>query len=462
MSSETEKLQEELLEEMLKCQSNCEDIGGYRPSSSLKGLSKIEKMIEILPGYGYIRAQMLNYLFSNGLTTGSINEDVTLDKWVFSMNEQGATNYDTLREAIGDAAGYGECGVRWVDGSIYKYKSGTYGALLDRENGIQKIIGWYVHKKGHTVEDNIDLSDVETPQEIVRRFAEKDYILLSTDDFINIRNDTSAIHGDSPLLKDKLRLDLLVSVYERLNYDINYDGPGRIILRPRVGFGDSENQVSTTTLLNNSITMQQKNNEAAKKEIKRIGRELKESSSDSVIVISPAFSDQITHLERVTKATEFFDWIENEGVILAQAMGLSPSLLELGNISGNVSMEKIIDNSMMNNIVPLREKYAIQFSEFIARHIGVTKVYFDKYEMQQAEDENETRKRISEIMVNLARVNHFVDNMDQMSLIDELRDVIHTSLFDENNELKAMALERKENDRREIKYGYNKTETRTG
>ena len=113
--------------------------------------------------------------------------------------------------------------------------------------------------------------------------------------------------------------------------------------------------------------------EKAKEEARRIAREIKSSTSDSVILLSNGFDKDIEHLERVTKATEFFDWLSNEGVILAQAMGMAPSLLELGKISGNVSMEKIIDNSMLNNIVPLREQYAIQFSEFISNHLKIQK-----------------------------------------------------------------------------------------
>lgn len=433
-------IEETVLDDFLNCSSQCEDIGNYKSCSNMTGLQKIEKMVEILPGIEYIRSQMLSYLFSNGLTTGSINEDIILDNWMFKRNSKGATNYDTLREAIGYAAVEGECGLRWVNGDIYIYRSGHYGVLTRWVDGIEETVGFYVHKKGQIVHEDINLSDISSAEAFLSRFEERGYILLATEDFDNLRNDTSSLHGDSPLLKDKLRMDLLMSIYGRLNYDIEYDGPGRIILRPKKGFGSDDNDTSSTNVLNNSIAAQRKNNEEAMKEVKRIASQIKESSSDSVIVISSAFADQIEHLERVTKATEFFDWLDNEGVILAQAMGMSPSLLELGHISGNVSMEKIIDNSMLNNIVPLREKYAIQFSAFIAAKLGVTKVYFDKYELQQAEDENETRKKISEIMVNLARVNHFVGNNDQMDLINDLAQVIKNSLYDENNELRAMSV----------------------
>lgn len=447
-----------VLNDMLEC-NTCQDLSTFTSISSMPDdVNKIEKMMTVLPGINYVKNQMLNYLFSNGLTTGSINQDITLDAWLYHINRRGATNYATIREAIGYAATYGECGLRWVAdesvdkdedghevellGDVYIYMRGTYAPLLyTNDNSIDEVVGYVVKKDGTRIEDTFDYTLAETGtsarktiQQILSELISKDYLILDASEFVNIRNDVSQVHGDSPLLSDKLRLSLLIKVYERLNYDIEYDGPGRIIVRPKEGYvaGDT-NEVSTSEVVNASRSAQARRNEKAKEEVRRVAKEIKSSTSDAVIVLSNAFSDNITHLERVTKATEFFDWIENEGVILAQAIGMSPSLLEVGNISGNVSMEKIIDNSMINNIIPLREQYAIQFSDFVASHIGVAKVYFDKYEMQQAEDENETRKKIADIMVQLGKVG-------ETELIKDLAEMIKDSLYDENNELRSMSV----------------------
>ena len=148
------------------------------------------------------------------------------------------------------------------------------------------------------------------------------------------------------------------------------------------------------------------------------------------------FDKDIDHLERVTKATEFFTWIKNDTLLLAQDFGMSPSLLELGNVSGNVSMTSIIDLAMLNSIVPLRERFAEQFSGFIAKHIGVEKIYFNKYEMKQNEDENTMRTKIVNIMslLNAMRIKGEDDEIQPIAqeLFNDfgemLKDNIHNEL----------------------------------
>ena len=141
-------------------------------------------------------------------------------------------------------------------------------------------------------------------------------------------------------------------------------------------------------------------------EARRVARQIQGSSSDSVIVLSNAFSDKIEHLERVTKATEFFTWIKNDTLLLAQDFGMSPSLMELGGVSGNVSMTSIIRTAILNSIVPLREKYAQQFSSFLAGKLGLGKLYFNSYDLDEAEDPNTMRTKIVNILslLNAMRV----------------------------------------------------------
>lgn len=432
---------EKILNDMLECNS-CENLGTLKHYD--KGLTKrqkIDKMMEVLPGIDYIRNQMLNYIFSNGLTTGSINADVTLNDFLYKKNGFDATNYAVLREAIGWAAIDGECGIRLYQNNLYLVRSGKYAIVYDDDNGIREIVGYLVSSKADKYLYDMEESWYEN------WYDNEDVLFLDKDEFCHIRNNVSYLHGKSPLLSDKLRIDLLISAYERLNYDVEYDGPGRIILRPKDGYvaGTDNTDISTSTIVNSSGQAISSRLEKAKEEARRIAREIKSSTSDSVILLSNGFDKDIEHLERVTKATEFFDWLSNEGVILAQAMGMAPSLLELGKISGNVSMEKIIDNSMLNNIVPLREQYAIQFSEFISNHLNIQKIYFDKYDLQQSEDENETRKKIVDMMKELASIG-------QSDLVESFAQMLRNNIYDENNDLRTLAVGKKEKKKKWFKW----------
>ncbi len=449
MSDKNDKLLEDFLRDWLECNTVCDlakESEIMKKLKDLEGWNKVDYYMEILPGADYVRTQTLNYIFSSGITTGSINEDVDLDNFLYRTNEEGVMNLNVLRNVIGTAISHGCCGARWYRGNIYQYKPGTYKMLkLRNRDGVMMVAAYIVAEDGGIVPDIVWNEDeafsFEEYEDIVRYLRDQKIILLDTSDFLNMRNDTSLDYGYSPLLHDTLRLDLLSATYERLNYDVRYDGPGRIVIRPKSGFmSDEYNDISTSALMNESVTSASKRLENVKKEAARVGNDLKESSSDSVILLSQAFDKEITHLPRVTKATEFFDWLKNDTFIIAQDFGMSPSLLELGGISGNVSMTSIISNSIANNIVPLREKYATQISPFLVEKLGVSRVYFDMYALDQADDENVMRTQVANI---ISILNSIKDDNDKIrpeasQLVIDFAQMLSDNIHNENSQLEEL------------------------
>ena len=312
LNDEERRVLDEIVENWAKCNQVC-DVAVPKKKREY-GLEKVDEYMRVLPGADYVLTQTLNYIFSNGLTTGSINEDLVLDKFLYRKNDRGTTNLHELRDTLGMAITHGASGLRWLNGNVYQYKWGCYRVLTLLKNGIETVVGYIVSKNGKKVPPiKFDFDKYTEYADFIRDLDEKQLILLDTNEFTVIRNDTSLPYGHSPLLRDEARLDLLTAVYERLNYDIRYDGPGRIIIRPKDGFVSGDmNDISTTAVISEALKQQKKDNDSMLKEAKRVAKQLQGSSSDSVIVLSNAFSDKIEHLERVTKATEFFTWIKND------------------------------------------------------------------------------------------------------------------------------------------------------
>lgn len=440
LTNEEERVIDEILQQWLECNTVC-DLAVPKEKKR-EGLEKADRYMRILPGAEYVLTQTLNYIFSNGLTTGSINQDEVLKAFLYRKNEKGNTNLSELRNTIGMAISHGGSGLRWERGNVYQYKWGTFRVLTYKENGIEKILGYIVAKDGGRVPNfTFRSDDMREYEDFISRLDEQGLILLTEEEFIVVRNDTSEWYGKSPLLADEERLDLLVAVYERLNYDIKYDGPGRIIIRPKDGYiGGADNEVSSSTVMGGALDGNEKRIEQIKAEAARVAKELKGSSSDSVIVLSNAFDKEIEHLERVTKATEFFNWIKNDTLILAQDFGMSPSLLELGGISGNVSMTSIINVAMTNSIVPLREKFATQISGFLSKMLGVEKIYFNKYEMEQREDENTMRTKVVNIMSLLNAMHDENDRIrpDALELFEDFAEMLSQNIHNENGVLEEL------------------------
>ena len=447
LNDEDRRLLDEIVRDWATCNQVC-DVAVPKKRRDY-GLEKVDEYMRVLPGADYVLTQTLNYIFSNGVTTGSIVDDKKLDAFLYKKNAEGTTNLHVLRDTIGMAITHGACGLRWLNGNIYQYKWGTYRILTLLKDGIRTVVGYLIAKDGGKVPPvKFEFDKYTEYADFLRDIDDRDLILLDTREFMVIRNDTSLPYGHSPLLRDEARLDLLTAVYERLNYDIRYDGPGRIIIRPKDGFrsGDA-NDISTTAVIADVLNQQKKDNENLLREAKRVAKQIQGSTSDSVIVLSNAFDDKIEHLERVTKATEFFAWIKNDTLLLAQDFGMSPSLLELGNVSGNVSMSSIIDLAMSNSIVPLREKYAQQFSMFIANHLGVEKVYFNIYEMAQQEDENTMRTKVVNMMSLLNAMRYTEGDGENereyiqpkaQDLFNSLADMLDANLHNEINQLEEL------------------------
>lgn len=449
LNDEDRRLLDEIVRDWATCNQVCDVAVPKRPRQY--GLEKVDEYMRVLPGADYVLTQTLNYIFSNGLTTGSINEDVNLNKFLYRKNDEGTTNLHVLRDTIGMAITHGACGLRWLNGNIYQYKWGTYRILTLLKNGIRTVVGYLIAKDGDRVPPvKFEFDKYTEYADFLRDIDSRGLILLDTREFMVIRNDTSLPYGHSPLLRDEARLDLLTAVYERLNYDIRYDGPGRIIIRPKDGFRNGDtNDISTTAVISDVLKQQKKENEDLLREARRVAKQIQGSSSDSVIVLSNAFDKDIDHLERVTKATEFFAWIKNDTLLLAQDFGMSPSLMELGGVSGNVSMTSILDTAMLNSIVPLRERYAVQFSSFLSAHIGVTKIYFNLYEMAQQEDENTMRTKVVNMMslLNAMRVTegsgeNEVEKIQPKAqkLFEDLADMLSANIHNENDQLEELSV----------------------
>lgn len=435
-----DELLQEILYDMNKCDKTCT---GLAVGEKTAFVTDIDTLVENLPGVDYVVDRMMNYIFANGLTTGSDEQDDRLTTWLYDeLNKMDATNYSVLSSAIADACVYGCCGLRLYEGALYAVKKGYYGTLTYQHDGINEVMAYYMRKDKERVEEEIKTREWEEFREyedIIRWFDDNDYILLDKSEFANIRNDTSTLYGSSPFLKDKQRINLVLSVYKRLNYDIKYDGPGRIILHTKDGFvSDEKNEVSTTEILANAPGMLKDRYEDAKREANRIAKDLKDSTSDAVGVLSGAFDKEITHLPRVTKATEFLEWLSVDTVVIAEILGMSPTLLEVGELHGNVSVAKVIDTAMLNTIIPLREKYAIQFSDIVAKAIGVSKVSFNKYDMVQTQDENEIRAKVADIIKSLSYSYKAVENEEVGKLIEDCAGLLKTSLYDKDGELRSL------------------------
>lgn len=371
--------------------------GNFKPATTGREEDDLEWMIDNLPTLPYVTGSYLDFMFSNGLTTGDPDSDDTqLKDFLYKQNIKGIPNYQVLRNAILHAKLYGKCGLRWLseEDGLIMVPHNSYVTVLeddDEYGGIRKPVCYAMSfKEGENFSlgsKDIELDEAEFLEKGRLMSKDKDIVVEMPENFVNLRCDLQTEEGVSCLMRDKQRLEILCNAYQRLNYDIKYDGPGRLIFWMKDDpYGGAGIDHSAGEIVNNMSGSRNTRAEKARAETEELGRKIKDSGSDSV-VLAPNIFEDMDHLPRVTKATEFLDYLTmKEGSIIAQCLGITPELIGLGDVSGNVSMEKIIDNAMSNTIVPERELFATQFSPMLAHHLGFKKVFFDKYELKQSID----------------------------------------------------------------------------
>jgi len=439
--------EEQLLDDMLMCDTVCGETGKFKRTKKAYIEDFVEWFVNNLPSVPYVLEQKTNLAFSNSLTTGDESEDVVLNNFLFAKNIKGETNYSVLRENYENSEVYGKDGLRWLslEDGIINVPSKNYASLTEDDEeyyGFKDTVGYLISTDGRKMWKT-DTKGLEFDRDILERQGviidkKKHLMIVSQDEFLNVRNDISSEDGKSPFKQEQLRVALIAAVLERLNYDIEYDGPGRLIVRVDDDYiKGKDNEISATKVLDSSVRAERGREEKVKKEVASISEQIKKSSSDNIIALSNAFGKEILHLPRVTKATDLLDWLLNEGeVVAAQILKIPATLLGIGKISGNISMEKILDKDMLTAIIPDREAYITQVSAFLAPKLGVDKICFDKYEMKQVADENDKRIKVVGMVEKLRRTG----NPEDDKVADALADMLMADLKGGNGELKRLSV----------------------
>ena len=176
LNDEERRAIDEILENMLECNA-CADTSPLPKRKWGDGLAKVDEYMRVLPGADYVLTQTLNYMFSNGLTTGSINDDITLNEFLYRKNSRQTLNKDELRNCIGMAITHGASGLRWLNGDVYQYKWGTYRVLTLKKNGIETVLGYLIHKKGEFVPPvKFDFKEMNEYEDFLRQIDEQELI----------------------------------------------------------------------------------------------------------------------------------------------------------------------------------------------------------------------------------------------------------------------------------------------
>lgn len=400
----------------LGCNNHCQDdfapfkFGNYKKLQDWKLLDEeIDYLVHNTPTFMYVTKKLTSLKFSNGITcfddtlSDEVNKrnDKHLKDFLYTKNIEGVSNYSVIQEAFEKAPYRGRAGIRVLnkqDGFVYVDSSHYIPITLENEEhrGVYEtpfyLISTGDNKLYDMSWDELTIKfDVDTALKLGEIYDEENKLLLiHKSKFISIRDDLSTEEPTSIFESDQQRVKLLLSAYLRMNYDIEYDGVGRILLRLKNGIGGySPYETSTGETVKHTLKSDEERLVELNSELQGILQGIKKSGSTSVIALSDIFEKDITHLPRKVDGKDYINWTESmEGVIVCNLYGIDPILAGFGKFSGNISMESKIDQEMLNGIVPLRERQMIQIAPMLMELLNLPKVYFNMYDLKQKQDDS--------------------------------------------------------------------------
>lgn len=375
---------------------------GFRGTPVGENLEDIERLALDLPDIDYILDNIVNYMFTNYLTTEDFDKDKVLRDYLYKLNFNGQRNYDVLKQVAKGYRKYGYYGLlNTGEGLVGIHPKDILACVIDypKKPVLRQTLTYLIKNTNVFVTpydrktgNNRPVNDysAEDIQKILENPEEfKNEVLVVTDkEFACVRIDTSQVFCMSPLLKDRKRVELILNILNRMNYDISRNGIGTIALQAKDTLEEQiEESVEQGTsfssgeLLDMGRTAKGERTKKIIEDMNAFAEKLSETEFNDAIVYSGNFQN-LEQLERDTKATDFLDYLSQYvPAIICQMFGVPARLFDLNKTVSNIGTYSIIDNAMKNTIIPMRDHFLGQVIHILQNATNLSEhIKFDSYE----------------------------------------------------------------------------------
>lgn len=403
---------------------------GFRGTPVGENLEDIERLALDLPDVDYILDNIVNYMFTNSLTTDNFEKDEKLRNYLYSLNFNGQRNYDVLKQVAKGYRKYGYYGIlNTGEGLVGVHPKDILACVIDypKKPVLRQTLTYLIkntnvfttpfdQKTGNNRPVNdYSADDIKKILEDPKKY-EKEILVVTDKEFSCVRIDTSQVFCVSPLLKDRKRVELILNVLNRMNYDISRNGIGTIALQAKDTLEEQiEESVEQGTsfssgeLLDMGRTAKQERNKKIIEDMNAFAEKLSETEFNDAIVYSGNFQN-LEQLERDTKATDFLEYLaQYVPAIICRMFGVPARLFDSDKTVSNIGTHSIIDNAMKNTIIPMRDHFIGQIVHILQNAIGLEEyIKFDSYEFTNSYNYNndiyilEVYDRLKDIDTNMA------------------------------------------------------------
>jgi len=354
---------------------------------TLTDREQIQVILRYFPHIRFVAEQIAGIILSPGIrVSGNIELTRIIQDFNISPNFEGDMNRTVLRDAIIEMIIYGEVGVRFisVEEGFQLIPVEHYRKVVTKENehpGYQKVMGYIVSLDGNNIHDetvwdlSLDLYETDfdgqplwTRKEGVWVNESRKLMFLTDKHFTILRR--SHIDGQkrSPLLNDRFQIILMMATFRQLIHDIEYDGPGRALLFLNAeaianmeNSVDFQTQVSMGGLQSDTEEAQRERRENIEKMVLGMAEKYKNANSWDVVALSTIIED-VKVLPRTVKGLDYSNFVSDTVEFVAMLLGFPPLTVGVGQVFGNVTMTRLLENIDENLMQPLRDDISVKLT----------------------------------------------------------------------------------------------------
>lgn len=355
-------------------------------SQERDGFDRYEYLDNHLSSLRSTVVSLVSLIMSQRLLSGGTEND-QLNKFLYSMNIQQQTNYETLIEGITHALIYGRAGFRWLsekDGLIF-VPSNEY-TIVYAENqkylGFEEVLGYVVARPQYikSYGAKMDVTglkfgvDYERDIGVALGSDQDNYIYLKPDSFYNLYFYGDAIDADSPLDHDLDRIEMFLNLITSLAGALDIANNDVQIIKLQEDLLSMSN-MQASDLVATSKNAKETRFDVIKKEVGKFAEQVASFTGLNTLVL-PKQASEINKLSSDITVSDFLNLYEYIESFISKLYGLSSNVLTLENMPRDASANPIFEQMMKTSVYPKRTFVEIMFNQFIGKKLGIQDIKF--------------------------------------------------------------------------------------
>lgn len=324
-----------------------------------------------LPAIKLVTRGIINVLFARPLTTGNEAKDEELKRIIYTVNRNGRTGLDEIKDAYLYSSLYGKGLLVFnpIAAQLYSVSPFRYQPYYFKENNLVKYVVMY------KIFDEESSTIYRAPIKVSNKYENLVTEQNTQGFFITEKLCTEFFEMLNPLEADRKRAEILLTMLNEILSDIRTGGYGHVLLFGNKSYIAGDEEVSDAEAFTRQADLH--TIEGRKAEVKEMLDDIVQGARKGGSYFD-GWVEKVEQLKRAVTPKDYEYFILKSQQITCEIIGIPPVLLGLNETSKNVSIEHLLKQANEFFTMPERQKLENYVSKVLSPYLGVEKVYFEE------------------------------------------------------------------------------------